>query len=383
MKFPFLNHRSAERFAELLDQSTDGIRRHDTRGRADAELAELVAVGHRLSAARPAGQVDSEFRVGLRAMLVATAERDGIGRTAVGDGPEPVADLPDGGRRAVIGRRLRTRGAIVLGVAAGALAVSGISAASESASPGDALYTVKRSTERAQLAIAGSNASRGQLSLDFAKNRLAEAVKMDGDASRFTAVLDDMDTDTRKGVRLINGSAVTNKDATRLETLDAFVTEQRSTLEPELGRLSPDNRQRALDSLGLLQDVAGRTENLRTGLACDPPTSAGSDTLGPKLRGCATSSEGRTTPHNGKSTKTGGKDGGEATTPRQTAKPGATTGAGAVPGTTAPAATTSATVASTGTATGTAVTPTPAVTTTGDADIEEDGPLDSLLKDLF
>ena len=81
MNFDFLDRRSAERFAELLDETTGG-QRHHSHGHspADEQLAELVAIGHSLSAARPGVRVDPEFRVGLRAMLVATAERDGIGR---------------------------------------------------------------------------------------------------------------------------------------------------------------------------------------------------------------------------------------------------------------------------------------------------------------
>ncbi|WP_328462643.1 DUF5667 domain-containing protein [Actinoplanes sp. NBC_00393] len=285
MKFDFWDRRSAERFAELLDEA-GGARRHHTRGHADVELDRLVAIGNRLTAARPSSPVDSEFRVGLRAMLVATAERDGIGRTADEDDFEPVPATAAAARRPIFGRRIRARGAIVIGVAAGAMAVSGISAASESASPGDALYGVKRSTERAQLAIAGSDSNRGQLSLDFARNRLTEAVSMDGDDASFASVLDDMDADTRKGVRLLTTSAVSHKDAKPLTTLDGFVDGQRDAFGPALDRLSPDNRERALTSLALLEDVAGRSESLRTGLRCERITPAGSDELGPKLRNC-------------------------------------------------------------------------------------------------
>ena len=81
MNLNIFDRRSAERFAELLDE-TNGGRRHHTRGQADEQLAELVAIGHSLSAARSGVHVDAEFRTGLRAMLVATAERDGIGATA-------------------------------------------------------------------------------------------------------------------------------------------------------------------------------------------------------------------------------------------------------------------------------------------------------------
>ncbi len=297
MNFDFLDRRSAERFAELLDESTGG-RRHHSRGQADEQLAELVTIGSNLSAARSGVRVDPEFRTGLRAMLVATAERDGIGRAATAVETETAtaraATSRTGLRAGRLGHgllghsgRIRARGAIVIGVAAGALAVSGISAASENASPGDALYGVKRSTERAQLAMAGSDVTRGQLSLDFARTRLAEAVAMQGDDAGFGGVLDDMDADTLKGVKLLTTSAVARKDIKPLTTIDNFADQQRQTLSPALGKLTGKNQERAQTSLSLLDSVNKRAENLRTGLGCDTVTSAGSDKLGPKLRGCA------------------------------------------------------------------------------------------------
>ncbi|GAA2654315.1 DUF5667 domain-containing protein [Paractinoplanes durhamensis] len=315
MRFDFFDRRSAERFAELLDESTGG-RRHHSHGPADERLAELVAIGSRVTAAKPAIQVEPEFRVGLRAMLVATAERDGIGRTATAvetesgfAAAESVAPGRNGLKAAVLGgqgaRRIRTRGAIVLGVAAGALAVSGISAASENASPGDALYGVKRSTERAQLAMAGSDVTRGQLSLDFARTRLAEAVSMPGDAVGFAGVLDDMDADTRKGVRLLHNSAVAHRDVKPLAIVDTFVQQQRQLLLPALDKLIPTNSERAMKSLSLLDAVGRRGDELRTGLNCPQVLSAGSDTLGPKLKDCTTTADGtasnRPNGHSGKS----------------------------------------------------------------------------------
>jgi hypothetical protein len=309
VKFDFMDRRSAERFAELLDESK-GSRRHHTRGQADAELAELVAIGHSLSAARPGVPVDTEFRAGLRAMLVATAERDGIGATASRADIEPGAHagIREPGRgllRAGSARRIRVRGAIVISVAAGAMAVSGISAASESASPGDALYGVKRSTERAQLAMAGSDVTRGQLSLDFARTRLAEATSMEGGDPAFAAVLDDMDRDTRQGVKLLTSSAVARRSGTPLNTVDGFVTSQRGTFAPVLERLGADNRERAQKSLALLDTVHERTETLRTGLACDTVRPDGADSLGPTLAGCITGSGSTGSP--GRSQGTGGK----------------------------------------------------------------------------
>jgi hypothetical protein len=312
VSFDFLDRRSAERFAELLDESGAG-RHHDDQP-AEEELAELVAIGHSLSTARLGAQVDTEFRVGLRAMLVATAERDGIGVTAVRAEAEPVAGhvAVRAPRRGLLGhaagRRIRARGAIVIGVAAGAMAVSGISAASENATPGDALYGVKRSTERAQLAMAGSDVTRGQLALDFARNRLAEATALGG-SNGFAGVLDDMDADTRQGVRLLTTSAVDRKDNTPLDTVDRFVTKQRIVLTPAIVKLSPANQKRAADSLALLDKVEERAEDLMARLACDPIGHDGTDALGPKLDDCMTGTgdSGVTEQPDGKSEKQGSK----------------------------------------------------------------------------
>ena len=287
VRFDFLDRRRAERFAELLDE-TGGGRRHHSRGPADEELAELVAIGTTLSAVRPGARVGNEFRTGLRAMLVATAERDGIGHTAVPTGTEPAGGHAAEPRRglSLTGRRIRARGAIVIGVAAGAMAVSGISAASENAAPGDALYGVKRQTERAQLAMAGSDVTRGQLSLDFARTRLAEAAALPGGTTGFSGVLNDMDADTRQGVKLLTEAAVARTDKSPLARIDTFVAGQRRTFAPLMGKLASADKERANTSLSLLDDVQARTEELRAGLSCGAVNPAGVDSLGPRLRGC-------------------------------------------------------------------------------------------------
>jgi hypothetical protein len=336
VSFNIFDRRSAERFAELLDE-TNGGRRHHTRGRADEQLAELVAIGHSLSAARSGVQVDPEFRTGLRAMLVATAERDGIGATATGTAQER-AEWQKSAEpaRKLFGRRIRARGAIVIGVAAGAMAVSGISAASENAAPGDALYGVKRSTERAQLAMAGSDVTRGQLSLTFARNRLAEAAAMEGRDPSFGAVLDDMDNDTRQGVKLLTSAAVNRKDKAPLNSVDTFVESQRRVLSPRLERLDSSNRERALKSLSLLDAVHERADDLRDGLRCDTVTQSGGDSLGPKLRECATGASTSSTPeyqqgHGQKEATTGSGDKDRKTKPKSSGGPTTDPTAGITP----------------------------------------------------
>jgi hypothetical protein len=288
------DRRRAERFAQLLDETNGGLRHH-ARGQVDDQLAELVSVGHALSAVHPAAHVDAEFRTGLRAMLVATAERDGIGEFATAPVESAHIVARQSRRGGVLargtGRRIRARGAIVIGVAAGAIAVSGLSSASENAAPGDALYGVKRSTERAQMALAGSDVTRGQLSLDFARTRLAEAAALDGDNPAFATVLQDMDNDTKQGVRLLTTSAVAREDKAPLDAIDTFVTAQRRTMNSLLDTLSPGNNERALASMSLLDDIDRRARGLRAGIDCGADGMVGTDLLGPKPHNCITGSQ--------------------------------------------------------------------------------------------
>ncbi|MEU8043213.1 DUF5667 domain-containing protein [Micromonospora echinofusca] len=279
------SRRRAERFAQLLDEANGG-RRHHVRSRADDQLTALVAVGRRLAVAPPAVEVDPEFRTGLRAMLLATAEREGIGAPA-----EPSSRRSADASRsrllpAVTARRARARGAILVGVAAGAVALSGISAASENAVPGDALYGMKRSTERAQLALASSDVSRGQLFLDFARTRLAEAAALRGDEDGFSAVLDDMDADTRQGVRLLTTAAAQRSDPAALDAINSFLTGQRRAVGGLLDDAGRADRERTRRSLALLDAARKRSDALRAAIACGLPAPAGSDALGPAPANC-------------------------------------------------------------------------------------------------
>ncbi|MEU7613287.1 DUF5667 domain-containing protein [Micromonospora sp. NPDC049204] len=283
-----ISRRRAERFAQLLDEA-NGARRHHVRARVDGQLAPLVAVGQRISTDPPTVEVDQDFRTGLRAMLLATAEREGLGTTPAAS--EPAATRPATTTRgrllpAVTARRARARGAILVGIAAGAIAVSGISAASENAVPGDALYGMKRSTERAQLALASSDISRGQLFLDFARTRLGEAAELRGDRIGYSAVLDDMDADTRQGVRLLTTAAAQRAEPGSLDTLNTFVTGQRRAVSGLLDGSTRVDRERTQRSLRLLDSIRERSDSLRAAIACGLPAPTASDTLGPDPSTC-------------------------------------------------------------------------------------------------
>lgn len=283
MSTPVFHRRRAERFAQLLDE-TDGGRHHQAPASGDDELAGLVAVSQRLSATHLTVDIDPDFRADVRALLIATAERDGIGATAKAGTPgvtTPARTPRRPPRPAFAGRRARTRSAIIAGVAIGAITVSGISAASDNSVPGDALYGMKRSAERAQLALAGSDTSRGQLHLDFARTRLAEAQALRDDAISLTTVLGDMDADTRTGISLLTASAMHRKDDAALQELANFVAGQRHQLTALLQKTDGVERDRVTASLTVLDAVTRRLELLRAALACGAGPADRTDVLGP------------------------------------------------------------------------------------------------------
>jgi hypothetical protein len=279
------HRRRAERFAQLLDEASGG-RRQRRRNPLDEQLADLVALRHRLVASTPPPDVDPEFRAGLRAMLVATAEREGIGATAQ---PEPAEPTPrrTPSPRTPFARRIRvprTRTAVIAGVAVGAVAFTGMSTASENAMPGDALYGVKRSAERAQLALASSDVGRGALYLGFAQTRLAEARLLADDLDR---VLDDMDRDATQGVRLLTTAAASRQDHAALDVIDEFAAEQRTALEALADQVTGDDAARVATSLDLLDRIERRTDELREDLdECGGSPVTDLDGLGPMPRDC-------------------------------------------------------------------------------------------------
>lgn len=283
MSAAIFGRRRAERLARLLDEAAGSPRHHAPRSHLDDELAPLVTIGQELTRLRLDGEPDPDFRAGLRAMLVAAAERELKGAPQA-DPPRlagAVALRPAAATRT----RLRTRGAIIIAVATGALAVSGMSAASGDAMPGDALYGIKRSTERAQLALTSSDVSRGQLYLEFAKTRAAEAQAVRTDPALLAAALDDTDAQTLEGVRLLTAAAVKHRDPVALDLVDGFVKVQRTRLSALQAATGSGAGKRVAQSLTLLQKVDGRSTELRTALSCGA-SSTDSDYLGPKPSQC-------------------------------------------------------------------------------------------------
>ena len=306
------HRRRAERLARLLEQADGGPRRH-SRSPVDDRVADELAIGRRLATlelSRDAGPAPA-FRAQLRAKLMAEAERPLVPQQAVPQQavPQPVAPAqrrPEGGRiyadaspgatstrvrtsgtrsggGTTTGTRVRrprrTRVAIVAGIAGGALALSGMSMASGDAMPGDPLYSMKRSTESAQLVLAGSDIDRGQAYLNFARTRGREAAVTKADPGKLIPVLGDLDSQTTDGVRLLTSAAVSHHDATILARVDAFVADQRPVLTDLLNTVSQPDRPRARQSLDLLTAIGTRATALRRTMAC--AADGRSDALGP------------------------------------------------------------------------------------------------------
>jgi hypothetical protein len=277
---PVFPSRRAERFAQLLDEAA-GARRHHAWSVDDDGLATMVTIGQRVSTLPLVVEVDPEFRTGLRASLMARIEREGIGATA--SQPEP--ETPARRRLADLLPSGRTRSAIIATVAAGSFGAFGISAASGDAIPGDTLYGVKRSAEDAQRALTGNPISLGQLNLEFAKKRLAEAGALGADPARLAPVLDDMDRDMREGSKLLTTTAVERGEPAALQVIQQFANDQRPLLANLTNRLNGPAKGRAAESLALLDRIAQRAGALHQTVKC-PGADVLIDDLGAQPASC-------------------------------------------------------------------------------------------------
>ena len=313
MRPTIFGRRRAERFAQLLDQSdppdgdlddnasapAPGAHGHDefadhthaatAAAPDDPALDDELSLVRALSAAGAQAPTPSpQFRMELRAMLVAEAERQQMANAAAVN--EPTRVLPrivkDLGTSQLRKRRRgrRTRAAVIVGLAAGTLAVSGISVASGSAMPGDALYGVKRSSEDARIALAGSDRDRGSLYLQFARNRMGEASGISGTSGLFT-LFSAMDQDTSMGTALITRAALHQGDARLLDPLAQFVADQHNDLV-NLARGSADVRRLTIESLDLLTKVSDRINAVRAAIGCHAAYADDNQPLGPTVQPC-------------------------------------------------------------------------------------------------
>ena len=294
MNTTLLHRRRIERLAQLLDEA-EGARRHHTRSALDDDLNDLVDVGHRLMDIHPQVEMRESARRDIRAVIMAAAQRDGIGVTAkttadpaIGRARVGAITATPGGRRP-FARRVRARGAVLVGLAVGTLAVSGIAAASGTAMPGDALYGLKRSQETAQLQLSGSPASKGQLYLDFAGKRLAEAQSDTGDPNGLIQLINQMDSDTLQGARLLFAAALASHDKAALQTVADFYSHQKDQLGQLRSQLPPGTTvfSKVLSYDNDLDLIQIRWQQIDAAMACPTVVQAPADKWGPRVEPCA------------------------------------------------------------------------------------------------
>jgi len=301
-----MERRRAEEFARLLD--SDGPTLPHLRPSGDASgdsaeaFAELVGVTDRLGGLGEQLMVASrpgrEWQDATRRRLMAVAAEEGIGVTAR---HRASASVPQSKRAPVLddmfprrprgGRRL----AIVAALLTGTVAISGVSAASGDALPGETLYDFKRSTERAQLALAGNDLGKAQLYLEFARTRIQEAAEVTGDDEAVASALDDAASELKSGTALLGELAVANDDPSPLDYVDLFTNEHRWVLDDLVSGLDGEALESGEALVAVLEAAALRSVELREALDCTDE-GAGSDEFGPIPGACAQNAVDATSP---------------------------------------------------------------------------------------
>jgi hypothetical protein len=195
----------------------------------DADLLELVTAMR----AVPEVSARPEFVTDLREQLMAEAQ------TALT--PEVVDDLARlrlPSRRPKRERRL----AAIIGAVAVVGATTGVSVASQSALPGDALYPVKRVIERAHTGISVGDASKGKTILGNASDRLGEVEELtgQGDPGNEQRIADTLDTfadEAKTGSDLLFSDYKDNDNASSIARVHDFAStslDRLAALEPRI-----------------------------------------------------------------------------------------------------------------------------------------------------
>lgn len=234
-------------------------------------------------------QPDPRFKSELRTQLVAIAPR------IVAEGVTEAKKSEHRHRNPSRGLAALRRPLLAIG-GAGAVLVLLLGLAvhmSGGALPGQSLYGLKRASEDFRLSVnGGSDADRGRRYLQLASNRAGESAKLvaseptgaDTD-SLVASTLRSADSETRTGMQLLGGAAVSARSAGPIAPVRDWATGQASSIRALIGRLSAGPaRDQAGRSLSLVQQVSARVSAWYADLDKGCLSEARSDDLGPK--GC-------------------------------------------------------------------------------------------------
>lgn len=274
----------------------------------DAELRRMVSLSDRLRGLEIAAEPSPDFRAALRTKLLAEPPAAEVARPPRRT-VRPALSLGVRGRLAAGWSLLRFPQLTARTVAGMAMlsmivAMAGVLViASRGALPGDSLYAVKRASERAELALTIGGESRGMTLLSFAQTRLTEVDQLvhqqqplsmgvgdhagSDDVDSATAdlvgdALTDMDSDTRRGAKLLTNRAVETASEEPLTLLSTWTATHRAQLAGMMGYLPGGLAERAQESSVLLDWVDYRVLTLQYSFAhsCQLDL-ANADELGP------------------------------------------------------------------------------------------------------
>lgn len=219
--------------------------------------------------------------------------------------------------------------------AAFAVILGGATWMSQKSLPGDALYSLKRASERVELSFAGDDVSRAREYLDLAQTRVAEAqalihrttasgagLRADGvsaaTSSLITSTLGSADTDVRQAWTLLATRAAKSNSATPLAPMLTWAPGQYQRLR-DLSAAMPTRalRHRADTSAGVVQGARESARILQANIDCHCLDIAKSNYTAPRLcQACSTSTQARTGASRS-GTRPGGHPVGSASVPQR------------------------------------------------------------------
>ena len=293
----------------------DTLRRFEDPARSrDPRIREIVAA---LATVEPAPAPRAHFRAELRAQLVAVtprlvaeaeteklpvvprhAVRPVVARTGgraarrTDENGEPI------GRRILSGVRLsRPLAAVAATVVVLGMLLGGAVLMSRGALPGDSLYSLKRASEDAQLALAPNAGARAKLKLDFASTRVDEVADLlpgganaAGVASvspHLAALVDttlaSANSDVISASQTLGEQAIQNNSAAPLQSMTGWAPGELTQLQQIMNRLpvSSPAYSNAQATYNLVSQAFTRATQLQAEAGCSCLHSAPSDQLGP------------------------------------------------------------------------------------------------------
>ncbi|HSI25861.1 MAG TPA: DUF5667 domain-containing protein [Aeromicrobium sp.] len=217
---------------------------------SDEEIASLLALADRVVELAARIEPRADFSTSLRGTLVADATT-----TLTVAAPRRSSGTPVGAARllgGVWGRtaaQSRRRLAMLLGSFVTALGLVGLSGASASALPGDALYPAKRIAEGVQLSLKRGDSAHGTFLLELATRRLDEVnglvVRTGAPSDVEAATLDDYSDQTDDATDSLVKSFRATDAKDDIVSINRFATEASKRLDELDGKLSGP----AVDSL--------------------------------------------------------------------------------------------------------------------------------------